>query len=168
MKRRISVVGLAVGLALVVPLSAASAQAGADHPAANETTTPIVVDASAIAWEAGPPSLPAGAEFAVLEGHPAQPGPLTLRLRFPANYEVPPHWHSVLEHVTVFEGTLHVGMGETMDKSGGVALSAGDFGVLPVEMTHFAWTESPVVFQLHSVGPWDITYVDPNDDPRQR
>ena len=147
----------------VVPVSRASAQADATPPA-----SPIVVQAPGITWADGPPSLPRGAQFALLEGNPAEAVPITLRLKFPPNYRVPPHWHAVLEHVTVLSGTLNVGMGEQPAYSGGTALSAGSYAVMPQKMVHYAWTGSDgVVFQLHSVGPWSITYVNPKDDPRQ-
>jgi len=91
-----------------------------------------------------------------------------LRLKFPPNYRVPPHWHAVLEHVTVLSGTLNVGMGEQPTYAGGTVLSAGSYAVMPLKMVHYAWTGSDgVVFQLHSVGPWSITYVNQKDDPRQ-
>jgi anti-sigma factor ChrR (cupin superfamily) len=34
------------------------------------------------------------------------------RLKFPANYKVPPHWHPGIEHITVMSGTLNMGMGD--------------------------------------------------------
>lgn len=137
------------------------------EPTITGTEEVIVAHGEEIAFEPGPPSLPAGAEFAVLEGDPAEAEPLTFRLRFPAGYEIPPHWHHVLEHVTVLEGTLNLGLGETMDRDRGTALDPGDFYVIPVEETHYAWTgDEPVEIQLHSVGPWGITYVNPEDDPR--
>jgi quercetin dioxygenase-like cupin family protein len=128
----------------------------------------VVAHAPSLAWAPGPPSLPPGAEFVLLEGNPAEAVPLTLRLKFPANYRVPPHWHSVIEHVTVLSGTLHVGMGQQASYQGGTALAAGSFAAMPAKMVHHAWTGSDgVVFQLHSVGPWSITYVNPADDPRK-
>jgi len=39
---------------------------------------------SDLSWGAAPPSLPAGAQAALLEGDPAKEGPLTLRLRLTA------------------------------------------------------------------------------------
>jgi ChrR-like protein with cupin domain len=148
-------------LALALTPAALRAQASASPQV-------IVAHAASIAWAPGPPSLPAGAEFAVLEGNPAEAVPLTLRLRFPPNFRVPPHWHSVIEHVTVFSGTLHVGMGEQASYQGGTALAAGSFAAMPAKMLHHAWTGSDgVVFQLHSVGPWSITYVNVADDPRK-
>jgi hypothetical protein len=32
---------------------------------------------------------------------------------------------------------------------------------------HFAWTNEETIVQLHGVGPWAITYVNPADDPRK-
>jgi hypothetical protein len=152
---------LAVGAVLALP--AAVLTQGQEGGAV------IVAHAPEIAWADGPPSLPPGAQFAILEGNPAEAVPLTLRLKFPPNYRVPPHFHSVIEHVTVFSGTLNVGMGDKATYKDGVALSAGDFAAMPQRMVHYAWTgDEGVVFQLHSVGPWSITYIDPKDDPRKR
>src|SRR5438034_3566929 len=143
--------------------SRASAQA-----AATPSAGLIVVHAPGISWADGPPSLPRGAQFALLEGNPAEAVPLTLRLKFPPNYRVPPHWHAVLEHVTVLSGTLNVGMGEQPTYSGGTALSASSYAVRPQKMVHYAWTVCDgAVCQRHCVGPWSITYVNPKDDPRQ-
>ena len=162
MKHHVMLTVVAVVCAVALA-SRASAQA-----AATPLAGPIVVHASGISWADGPPSLPRGAQFALLEGNPAEAVPLTLRLKFPPNYRIPPHWHAVLEHVTVLSGTLNVGMGEQPTYSGGTALSASSYAVMPQKMVHYAWTGSDgVVFQLHSVGPWSITYVNPKDDPRQ-
>lgn len=163
---------LAAGV-FFVPLAAQDGTADARDGTADasipagEITEPIVAKSADVELEPGPPSLPEGARFAVLEGDPAQAAPLTFRLWFPANYRVPPHGHSVIEHVTVLEGTLHLELSEEATYTGGVALSAGDFGALPRREVHAAWTEDePVLFQLHSTGPWSITYVNSEDDPR--
>lgn len=172
MYRRAFCTSLLAACTAALFLSPAAAQAPEGSEAgipAGEITEPIVATSAEIELAPGPPSLPAGARFAVLEGDPTKAVPLTFRLWFPADYRVPPHWHSVLEHVTVLEGTLHIGMGEEATYEGGVALSEGDFGALPRRMVHYAWTgDRPVLFQLHSNGPWSITYVDPDDDPRDR
>ena len=153
---------LAASALLPAALFAQATQAGASSQV-------IVAHAPSIAWAPGPPSLPPGAEFVLLEGNPAEAVPLTLRLRFPANYRIPPHWHSVIEHVTVFSGTLNIGMGEQATYTGGTALNAGSFGALPTKMVHYAWAgPEGVTFQLHSVGPWSITYVNAADDPRHK
>jgi len=153
----------------VATLSFAPAMLAAQTPATPAPTPQVIVaHASTLAWAPGPPSLPPGAEFVLLEGNPAEAVPLTFRLKFPPNYRIPPHWHSVIEHVTVFSGTLNVGMGEAT-YTGGTALSAGSFAAMPAKMVHYAWAgPEGVTFQLHSVGPWSITYVNATDDPRTK
>jgi hypothetical protein len=44
-------------------------------------------------------------------------------------------------------------------------LEVGSFAYLPPKMNHFLWASVPAVFQIHAEGPFDIVYVDPNDDP---
>lgn len=120
-----------------------------------------------IKWRDGPPSLPAGAKFAVLEGDPTKEGLFTMRLSFPDGFKIPPHWHSKVEHITVISGTFNVGMGEKFDQTATREMPAGTFGFWPPEMRHFAWAKGETVLQLHGTGPWTITYVNPADDPRK-
>ena len=131
-----------------------------------ETGVHLMVDPAELAWAAGPGSLPAGVEFVLIEGDPVQAGPLTMRLKFPAGYRIPAHSHPAIEHITVLSGTFHAGMGDELDASKGRAMPAGSFVVMPVGHNHFAWTDEETVVQLHSIGPWGITYADPADDPR--
>ena len=135
-------------------------------PAAAEAGEAITVAPDELQWAPGPGSLPPGAEFVLIEGDPAQPGPLTLRLKFPAGYRIPAHTHPAIEHITVLSGAFGIGMGDTLDTAKGHEMPAGSFVVMPVGHTHFAWTDEETVVQLHSIGPWGITYVNPADDPR--
>ena len=32
---------------------------------------------------------------------------------------------------------------------------------------HYAWATGDTVVQVHAIGPWGITYVNPADDPRK-
>jgi hypothetical protein len=57
-------------------------------------------------------------------------------------------------------------MGDKLDPAKGKELGAGGFATAPAKMNHFAWTTSPSVVQVHGIGPFAITYVDPADDPR--
>ena len=124
--------------------------------------------ADKINWKKGPPSLPAGAEVAVLEGDPAKEGPFTMRLKLPAGYRIPPHTHPKVERVTIIAGKFRLGMGETFKAEDTKVLPAGSFGYWPAGMKHFAWAEGETIVQLHGTGPWDIVYVDPADDPRAK
>lgn len=142
-------------LALGLTNAAAPTSAQAPH---------VLVPADKVQWGPAPPVLPAGAQISVLEGNPAEKGPLTLRLQFPANYDVP-HWHSMTERVTVLSGALHVGMGDVIETS--QRLDPGGFVSLPARMHHFAWTATPTIGQNSLDGPFDIFYVNPADDPQK-
>ena len=75
------------------------------------------------------PSLPAGAKVAVIEGPLNEAKPFTFRLKFPANYKIPPHSHPAIEHVTVISGTFHMGVGDKMDTAKTMALGAGSAAI---------------------------------------
>jgi quercetin dioxygenase-like cupin family protein len=125
----------------------------------------IVVPVDKVQW--GPAAvLPPGAQIAVLEGNPSQKGAITLRLKFPANYEIPAHWHSMTERVTVLSGMFNVGMGDKLDRNATQALAPGGFVSLPANMRHFAWASAPTIVQINLDGPFDIVYVNPADNPQ--
>jgi Domain of unknown function (DUF4437) len=151
---------------LLLATSAASAQ---DAGAAGAGQVPGEMGffpPTKIQWKEGPASLRKGANMVVLEGDPAREGVFTMRLRLPDGFEVDPHWHTQVEHVTVISGTLHFGVGERYDPAATRPMPAGSFGYWPIGMRHFAWAEGETVLQLHGRGPWTITYVNPADDPR--
>ncbi len=127
----------------------------------------LLVPADEVQWGPAPPALPAGAQIAVLEGNPSEKGPITLRLRFPANYDIPAHWHSMTERVTVLSGTFFVGMGDRLDRHAGRTLEPGGFVSLPANMHHFGWTTTPTIVQVNLEGPFDIFYVNPADNPQK-
>lgn len=113
-------------------------------------------------------SLPPGAKLAVIEGPMDQAVPFTVRLKMPANYQVPAHSHPAIEHVTVLSGSFYMGLGDKLDKSKSKKLSVGSVGIMQPKTNHFAWTKNETVIQLHGVGPWGINYVNPKDDPRKK
>jgi len=91
-----------------------------------------------------------------------------MRLKFPDGYRVQPHSHPKIERVTVISGTLHFGMGDRFDANATRPIPAGSYGYWPAGMKHFAWSKGETVLQLHGIGPWQIVYVNPADDPRLR
>ena len=119
-----------------------------------------------IEYAAGPASLAEGAEYAVLEGDPGEEGMFVMRLRLPDGFEIRPHTHPNFERVTVISGTFNLGMGETFDPDAAHTLPAGSFTSMPPGMVHFAYAEGETVIQLTSIGPWEIDYINPEDDPR--
>jgi mannose-6-phosphate isomerase-like protein (cupin superfamily) len=131
-------------------------------------TSHVMLTPEEVAWKEGPASLPPGAQAAVLDGDPSKPGPFTLRLKTPADYRIPPHWHPADEHVTVLSGRLFMGMGDKLDSTKSKALPPGGFAVMPATSHHYAYTTEETILQLHGIGPWGIEYVDPSDDPRKK
>lgn len=114
------------------------------------------------------PALPAGAQIAVIQGPLNEAVPFIARVRFPANAKVPAHSHSAIEHVTVLSGVMHMGTGDKLDPSKGQAFGPGSVTIMQPGTTHFAWFGEETIIQLHGVGPWTVTYVNPADDPRNK
>jgi quercetin dioxygenase-like cupin family protein len=150
---------LAVLLALSFSLTQSSAE---ETPSVDMRLYPPTT----IEWKTGPAALPPGARMAVLEGDPTKEGPFVVRFQFPEGYHVPPHTHPKTERVTVISGALYLAAGEALDRGSAKNLPAGSFGYWPAGMKHTAWCEGETVIQLHGIGPWQINYVNPADDPR--
>ena len=130
--------------------------------AANDTG---MVDAGAIKWSDAPPAMPKGAKVAVLHGDPGRPGPVTMRLMMPANYKVAPHMHTQAENLTVLSGTMYLGMGDKVEPAKAHALHAGGFHHLPGKTVHYVFTKVPTIVEGHFEGPFDINYINPDDNP---
>jgi quercetin dioxygenase-like cupin family protein len=127
----------------------------------------IMVRPNDLKW-ADVPALPPGAKIAVIEGPPTEAVPFTFRLKLPANYKVPAHSHPAIEHVTVISGTFNLGMGDKFDMEKTKPLSPGSVAIMAPKTNHFAWTKEETIVQVHGVGPWGVTYVNPADDPRKK
>lgn len=145
-------------LAVSAGLLFAQAQAGEDHS---------VVAADEVQWASGPASLPPGAQAAVLYGDPTADNLFVMRLKLPAGYHIPPHFHPKPEIVTVISGSFELGSGETADPEETDLLVEGSMFVMPPGMAHYVYTDEETVVQLNSVGPWSITYLNSADDPRK-
>lgn len=165
--RRHRMFGALVGILILQafgPMNSSAEDAAVPH----EHASHVLVTPGELRWQVGPPSLPPGAQFAVVEGDPKQAGLFTMRLKLPANYRIPAHWHPADEHVTVISGTFNMGMGDVLDTAKSTALPAGSFALMPAQMRHFAWASEETVIQLHGAGPWQINYLNPADDPRKQ
>jgi quercetin dioxygenase-like cupin family protein len=117
-------------------------------------------------WQNGPPSLPKGAQIAVLEGDPSKEGPFVFRVKVPDGYRIPPHTHPKTERVTVISGQFNIGMGDKFDEKALTPMPAGTYGYWEAGMKHFVQIKGETVAQFHGMGPWSIQYVNPADDPR--
>jgi hypothetical protein len=121
-----------------------------------------------IPWQPGPASFEPGAEYAVLEGDPSAPGVFTMQIRMPDGFQIKPHWHPNVERITVLQGVFRLGHGSEMDPEAAGPLPAGSYTSMPKRMIHHVFIEGETIVQLSSIGPWEIHYVRPEDDPRKR
>ena len=126
----------------------------------------VMIESDAFAYEPGPASLAEGAEYQVLYGDPGSEGVFAMRLKLPDGFLIAPHHHSQPEIVTVISGKFRVGMGEEADLEDTTTLEPGGFFAYPPGMAHYAYADGETVVQLNSSGPWTITYVEDEDDPR--
>ena len=173
MKTLISVVG-----AVAVAGGALSAVAWAAGPAApaQPTSAPAqgaaemhaIANMSEIKWGPQPPSLPPGGQAAVMAGDPAGTGFISIRAKLPAGYTVPPHFHPTDEHVTVLSGAMIFGMGDKIDAKTEKTVKAGGYFTAAANMHHYAIAKGATVIQVDLVGPLEVTYVNPADDPRNK
>lgn len=134
-----------------------------------EDTDHTLLTPGDLAWGPASPKLPPGAQLAVLLGDPSVPDELyVFRVKLPDGYSVPPHWHPMDEHVTVLKGLFAVGFGERMDRAALRELPPGSYVRLPREEPHYNLMKGETVLQFHGIGPYDIVYVDPDDDPSRQ
>ena len=124
-----------------------------------------MVNPNTIKWGDAPPSLPKGAKVAVLHGDPGQPGPFTMRLSAPAGYKIAPHTHTQAEQLTIVSGALYLGMGDKADAATAHVLRTGGFHYLPGKTPHYAYTKTATVVQIDGQGPFDLNYINPDDNP---
>lgn len=129
---------------------------------------PVMLTPGELKWTDASAMLRPGAEVAVMEGDPKKAGRFTMRIKFPAGFRMPPHRHPEDEHVTVISGTLYLGPGETVNAEKAKAMPAGSFVLVPAGTPHFGWFRETTILQLNGVGPWGVTYVNPEDAPKGR
>jgi len=125
------------------------------------------VNGDQVVFQPGPASFPAGSQIAVLQGNPAGNGEFTVRLKWPAGYRLPPHFHPTDENVTVLSGTFLVGLGDEINLDKALKLGPKGFITARALGHHFAVAKTDVLVQVHGLGPFAITYVNPADDPRK-
>ncbi len=150
-----------------VILAAASFHAVAQQDQIERMTTNKMenFELDKIEWK-DEPVLPGDAQSALVIGDPTKPGVFMAYLKFPANYEIPAHTHPFAEVVTVLKGAAWNGMGEKLDRTKGDKLGAGSSFTLPAGHAHYLWNEEETIVLLTATGPWNITYINPEDDPR--
>jgi quercetin dioxygenase-like cupin family protein len=155
---------LALALVLAIPMIAVAQDAG--PPASVPASAHVMYTPADLKWAAAPAGLPPAATAVVLQGNPGENGMYTVRLKLPANAKIMPHFHPTDEIVTVISGQFSVGMGDAFDPKAMKMMPQGSFILLPATMHHYAMAKTACVVQVHGMGPFAITYVNPADDPR--
>jgi len=97
-----------------------------------------------------------------VSGDFSKPGePFVFRIHQDAGYITLPHVHPIDEHITVVKGTWSLGMGRRFSQSALELMEAGTYGMAPKDMEHFAWSKTETILQIHGIGPFTSTVVEP-------
>jgi quercetin dioxygenase-like cupin family protein len=128
----------------------------------------ITVTPDALTWKENP-AFPKGVQIATLVGDPTKAGDVVvLRIKFPPNFQMPPHTHPYSEVVTLISGPVGTSHGEKFEKNGEI-LKPGSMWVYPAKHAHYAWTgDEEAILQVQFIGPGGIDYINPADDPRKK
>jgi mannose-6-phosphate isomerase-like protein (cupin superfamily) len=132
---------------------------------------PVVVNAREIEYAPAPPDLlPPGAQLAALEGTPpfAEQKTFLVRIKVPDGYRFPVHRHGITDRFTILSGTLRHAVGDTWDEAALVDMKPGSVTVLPAGNEHYAVARGETVLQVFGVGPFDLRWSNPEDDPAKR
>ena len=136
---------------LVVP-------AAADGQGAAQKDTIAMVAGKTLKWgDLDLPGFAKGLQLAPVHGDPAiADAPYTIRLKFPAGYAFPAHYHPKAENLTVLSGTFQLGHGAKADPAGLRTYVTGDFLHIPATMPHYGQVKGETVIQLNGVGPFEV------------
>ena len=169
--QRMKTFAIAVGVMALAGLGASAQETTPQKPAVKKAIAAskhVMVSPDQLKWGPAPPALPSGAEVAVIEGDPGKPGLFTLRIKMPDGYSVPPHSHPTDERVTIISGSLMVGMGSKLDESAMQPLAAGGYVTMPARANHYVRAKGESLIQVSAMGPFEVKYADPKDDPRKK
>jgi hypothetical protein len=125
--------------------------------AAGEAAFGRAFNAPELDWRLCPAPFPAGCEISILHGDFLQPNS-DVFLRFPAKYELPPHWHTSAERMVLVAGELHV----TYDGQAATVLKPGTYAYGPPKAVHRGRcvSDQPCVLFVAFVAPVDLIAAD--------
>lgn len=116
-------------------------------------------------WVLVPPFFARGALISLIAGNPNEVGDLQVRLSFPSGYRMLPHSHPRPLRVEVLQGTLRVGVGRKFDLKQTREMTVGDTGTVPANTPYFYEAKGWTILNASTVGPLQLTYVNPENDP---
>ena len=153
-------------ITVLVCLAVFGAVGRASHPAVKSDagSSHSIVKPDSLKW--GPFIGPS--QMALVFGDPSQAGPFVVRIKSPAGTTIAAHWHPTDENLTVLEGKFAIGMGDVFDAGKLTIMEREDYIQMPAKMHHFAKAVTDTVVQVHGMGPFAVTFVNPADDPRPK
>jgi uncharacterized protein (DUF1330 family) len=122
------------------------------------------INADDVKWGPVPPNIPAGAQIAIISGDPGKEGLYVIRLKMPAGYKVPAHWHPQYNYTSEFLPLARKSIAEGGGKyvAGGFNKTVAFSGEPPpnrVVIIQFenmdkakAWYDSPAQKDSHKIG----------------
>jgi hypothetical protein len=152
-------------LLILAVIGLAALSIAAEHSAKEHKT--VIMTPAQLQW-ADSPALPAGVKISVLYGDLKAAGPIGFRIKAPAGTIVAPHTHPVDERITIISGALAMGEGEKFNKEALKDMPAGSIAIFPKGCPMFGLAKEDTVIQINTEGPWAITYINPEDDPRKK
>jgi len=131
------------------------------HTYASESESAISysIHDESLQWGACPDFFPAGCQIAVVHGDPAKPN-VDIFFRVPGNYDLPAHWHTSPERMTLLSGALNVNYKGQPTTN----LQAGMYAYGPAKLVHDGRciSNEPCVLFIAFEEPLDaIEYVGP-------
>ncbi|MHB1949210.1 MAG: cupin domain-containing protein [Gammaproteobacteria bacterium] len=154
---------LSLSLLAVTMIGAQFAQA--DQDAEGNYVAPEVITPDTLQWGSFD-AFPPGAQAAILTGDPRENGYFMIRVKIPPHYKIPPNWQTVKVYATVLEGSYSIGVGNKFNPKTGKTLPSTGSVIIPANTHLYYWSNNGAVLEIHGIGPWDIHYVNPADDPR--
>ena len=146
--KNLAAAATAIALSVLLPVPDAHAQDAADN---------VIHPGDAIPWGESSD----GVRFVALFGDMNDEGAFVFRLEVQPGFELRPHTHPILEHITVLSGRLFVGVGETMDRGDAPGYGPGSYLAIAAGVPAYMWAEEETVLQIHGVGPMTTQFVAP-------
>jgi quercetin dioxygenase-like cupin family protein len=87
---------------------------------------------------------------------------------FPDGYKIMAHFHPTDENIIVLKGNFMMGVGDKFDERSLKPMPEGGFMSMKTGTHHYAMAKGETIIQLYALGPFVITYVNPDDDPRKK
>ncbi|MBI3925491.1 MAG: cupin domain-containing protein [Armatimonadetes bacterium] len=79
--------------------------------------------------------------------------------RVPAGTRQGPYWHPRDERVTVLEGEVRVGFGDSFDEGKMTTFGPGSFYLNPPGADHYGWIVKDSLLQMTGMGSWKLHFV---------